>query len=589
VFVLAPAVLAAQSSADREFWSSDNISFLLQEPGLMEAPPQLDDPEIGRKVGTGPPVTVHGVVLNAATGLPLPRVLVKLESVEGVGALTGSEGQFEIPGVPSGLQTFTVLKPGFRGPGDSSESSGSADHSVLVAANMPDLAFSLAPENALYGHVSLSTGDPAVGIGVTLLRLTVENGRSSWVQADSHQTSPEGAYRFSRLDDGTYTVMSHPAFDNENATAPMCNGPAPDDVKGYAISYLGDAADLGGASRIQLAGGQAGQADLALTLGSYHAVHIGLSKPVAGSQWQFSSTLLNRNGQSLGYPLRQDDKTHTVCAYLPNGEYTLAMEGSADHERPTDKSAEIAGLLDFAVEGHADARLRIPLAPGVSTPIHIRYEPSPPAARPTANSGQEDDESDEAEPLGIVITRANGTSAPGEGGPTASQKNAILYEVEMAAPGAYWVHGTANASGTCLGAVTAGGENVAHTPWIVGTGGTGQPIEVVLRTDCAKLNMQLSATVLGERPGEMPVLFVYVVPEFDSVEDISMLTADPSDSPNLTVEDMTPGPYRVFVFLTQQSLEYQNPAAMQRIADKGQRVTLAPGVTTNLVLEIPTR
>jgi len=85
------------------------------------------------------------------------------------------------------------------------------------------------------------------------------------------------------------------------------------------------------------------------------------------------------------------------------------------------------------------------------------------------------------------------------------------------------------------------------------------------------------------------VLFVYVVPEFDSVEDISMLTADPSDSPNLTVEDMTPGPYHVFVFLTQQSLEYQNPAAMQRIADKGQRVTLAPGVTTNLVLEIPTR
>jgi hypothetical protein len=52
---------------------------------------------------------------------------------------------------------------------------------------------------------------------------------------------------------------------------------------------------------------------------------------------------------------------------------------------------------------------------------------------------------------------------------------------------------------------------------------------------------------------------------------------------------MTPGPYHVFVFLTQQSLEYQNPAAMQRIADKGQRVTLAPGVTTNLVLEIPTR
>jgi len=80
-----------------------------------------------------------------------------------------------------------------------------------------------------------------------------------------------------------------------------------------------------------------------------------------------------------------------------------------------------------------------------------------------------------------------------------------------------------------------------------------------------------------------------VTPEFDSVEDTPMLTVDPSNSPTLKVEDLTPGPYRVFVFLTQQSLEYRNPAAMQRIADKGQPVTLSPGATTNLVLEIPTR
>jgi hypothetical protein len=589
LFALAPTVLAAQSSADGEPWSSDNISFLLQEPGPMIAPPQESEPAFGPSFGAGPPVTVHGVVLNAATGLPLPRALVKLDSAEGVGALTGSEGQFEIPGVPSGLQIFSVVKPGYSGPGAGSERGGSAEHSVRVAPNMPDQAFSLAPENALYGHVSLSTGDPAVGIGVTLLRLTVENGRASWVQADSHQTTPEGAYRFSGLGDGTYTVMTEPAFDNENATAPACNGPVPQDVKGYAISYLGDAADLGGAARIQLAGGQAGQADLALTLGSYHAVQVALSRPVAGSQWQFTSTLLDRNGQSLGYPLNQNGGTHAVCAYLPDGAYTLAMVGSPEREQPRGKSTDIAGLLDFAVEGHAQTHLRIPLAPGVSTPIHVRYEPSRPAARQPEISGREEDGSDEAEPLGILFTRANGIIGRGETGPAASKKDADLDEVDMAPPGAYWMHGTAEATGVCLGEVTAGGENLARTPWIAGTGGTGPPIEVVLRTDCSKLNMQLPAGVLAESAGEMPALFVYVVPEFDSIADIRDLTADPSDSPTLTAEDLTPGAYRVFIFPTRQDLEYRNPAAMRRIADKGQPVTLSPGATTNLVLELPTR
>jgi hypothetical protein len=557
----------------------------------MVASPQLYDPGNGPKFGNGTPVTVKGVVLNSATGQPLPRALVKLESVEGVGALTGSEGQFEIPGVPSGLQTFSLVKPGFRGPGEGSEQSNSSDHSVRVAANMPDLTFSLAPENALYGHVSLSTGDPAVGIGVTLLRLTVENGRASWTETDSHQTTPEGAYRFSSLEDGTYTVMSQPAFDNENATAPSCNGPAPDDVKGYTISYLGDAADVAGASRIQLAGGQAAQADLALTLGSYHPVQIALSKQIAGGQWQFRSNLFDRNGQSLGYPLRQDDKTHAVCAYLPDGEYTLAIEGSADQEQPGRKSSEMAGLLDFAVEGHAETRLRIPLAPGVSTPIHLRYEPARPTAREPVKTGSEDEDGagQDADSLSILFSRASGTSSRGESGPHATRTDTDLYELEMATPGAYWVHGNADATGVCLGAATAGGENLARTPWIAGAGGTGQPIDVVLRTDCAKLNMQLPAGFLEEKPGEEPTLFVYVAPEFDSVQDIPMLTVDPSNSPTLMVRDLTPGPYRVFVFLTQQSLEYQNSAAMQRIADKGQPVTLAPGVTTNVVLEIPTR
>jgi hypothetical protein len=46
------------------------------------------------------PVTVQGQVINAATGQPIPRALVRIEGDAETGALTDSDGRFEIPGVP---------------------------------------------------------------------------------------------------------------------------------------------------------------------------------------------------------------------------------------------------------------------------------------------------------------------------------------------------------------------------------------------------------------------------------------------------------------------------------------------------------
>jgi hypothetical protein len=157
----------------------------------------------------------------------------------------------------------------------------------------------------------------------------------------------------------------------------------------------------------------------------------------------------------------------------------------------------------------------------------------------------------------------------------------------MAAPGAYWIHASSNQAGTCLGAVTAGGVNLAHAPWLVGTLGTGPAIDVVVRTDCAKLTLHLPANLLGELPGEEPMLYVYVVPEFESTQDVRMITARPSTDATVPLDSLTPGDYRVFVFNAPRSLEYRDPAAMDRLAGKGQRVTLSADGNADLLLEAP--
>jgi hypothetical protein len=448
----------------------------------------------------------------------------------------------------------------------------------------------------------LSTGEPALSIGLTLLKLTVQEGRAHWIESDSRQTTPEGAFRFAGLEDGTYALMTQPEFDNERASAPACNGPAPAALPGYPIVFYPDSADVAGADRIELAGGRQAQANLTLTPGSFHAVQAIFAKPPGSRPWQFTSALTDRNGQKLAYPLRQDEKSHSVCAYLPDGAYTLTVQGSTDEEadgmdqpmpRQERKPKELAGLLDFAVDGPVKKPLRIPLSAGVATPVHLRYEPGPPAARPPASAVEGMDgvilEDGEPDPLGLWAARANGTASQGEGQIIAEAADSGQYELAMAAPGAYWISASANGAGTCLGAVTAGGTNLGYSPWIVGTLGTGAAIEAVVRTDCAKLTLQLPAGILAEFSGEQPTLSVYVVPEFESVQQINAILIPPSSGAPGPVENLTPGAYRVFVFDSPRELEYRNPAAMERLAGQGQQVTLPPGGSANLVLEIPSR
>jgi len=92
------------------------------------------------------------------------------------------------------------------------------------------------------------------------------------------------------------------------------------------------------------------------------------------------------------------------------------------------------------------------------------------------------------------------------------------YELAMASPGAYWISASANGTGNLPGRVTAGGKNLAYSPWIAGTLGTGAVIEAVVRTTAPSSPCQLPAGILAERPARILRLFVYLIPEFESAQ-----------------------------------------------------------------------
>jgi hypothetical protein len=156
-----------------------------------------------------------------------------------------------------------------------------------------------------------------------------------------------------------------------------------------------------------------------------------------------------------------------------------------------------------------------------------------------------------------------------------------------AQPGSYWLSANMPHMDLCAGPLTAGSVNLAREPLVLSLAAAPPPMELTLRDDCATLALTLPAAQAAFLPGEEPFYTVYVVPDFDTAQDIPPMAVHPSSGPTLKVDGLTPGSYHVYIFDSPVHLEYRNPAALAALPNPGQQVALSAGTTANLMLEAP--
>jgi len=580
-----------------------SLLLLAAAPAPAHAQPlQLEQqlPPVAQIIPAGTLVSVQGVVLNAATGQPLPRALVRIEGDASTGALTDGEGRFLIPSLPLGPQEFQVIKPGFRDP---SATGNDSEHNVLVAAEMPDLVFTLLPESSISGQVGLSTGDPAEMITVNLLRLVVLHGRAEWATVQRKRTDAEGFYRFGELRDGTYTVACSPSPESMPAgTLIEPDKSANIELSGYALTYYPNARQMAGAGKIRLGPGEQVQANIDLTLEPFYPVTATILVPNAGGTLLSAGPadnpvpptpmLLDSDYHLAAYLPRYDAATQTVQAVLPDGNYALTLTvpapaiSAAETFEPTQglgfrRPNYFTGMTVFSVAGQAIKNLRIPLFAPPGYPLHLRAQSDSLAqsgAFPTTglSSAMQTSLAHAGEPL----LKPDDESGMFADGPDS-------FDLMRAPLFSYWVHTMVYGKGLCAGELTASGINLAREPLILSFSGPPGPMEFTLRNDCARLNLSLPAALTAFRPGIEPVYTVYVVPDFDTTEDVRPVTLRPSSGGTLTLQQLSPGNYHVFTFMHPVELEYRNPAAMARLPNAGQPVTLPSGGDASLVLEVP--
>ncbi|HEX4283905.1 MAG TPA: carboxypeptidase-like regulatory domain-containing protein [Terracidiphilus sp.] len=546
--------------------------------------------------------TLHGVVLNATSGEPLARALVRVTGDGGAGALTDGEGRFELADVGPGRQQIEILKPGYLDATAEAAAAAGGDtrtyaHTVMVGAEMPDVTFRMEPANAIHGQVQLSSGDLAEGIEMTLLHHTVESGRFVWQVAATTKTNAEGTYRFGGLPDGTYALYTAPTTDTETAGSPVDpRQAARAESSGYASQFYPETRDLSAAAKLQLQGGEQTEANLTLTLEAFHPVTATMNLPpdIDGKNFSpdrpgttLSAVLTDSQGHPLAYVAQYDEATHTVQTRLPDGNYVLIATagrpmlatrrmGIASSSR--DVGGPYTGAVDFSVAGHAMTGLHIPLAAAPRSVLQVNLDRSGAAATASVNSSAE-------AVLTISQTGAwlsNAMVSTYAVGTLGSPVTTIF-----AAPGTYWVQTNLADRNFCEGSLLAGGSSLAREPLTLSASGSSAPLTLTLRDDCAKLTMSLPAAAEGPALGEEPAYTVYAIPDFETTADVIPQTLRASTGGQVTLDGLTPGNYHVYVFDKPVALAYHDRSMIDALPTRGQAINLASGQSANLLLEVP--
>jgi hypothetical protein len=293
-------------------------------------------------------------------------------------------------------------------------------------------------------------------------------------------------------------------------------------------------------------------------------------------------------GHQLPYHAGYSQETRTVQAQLPDGAYSLlvfsqpAFKPESSGRNSDQDAGQLVGTVDFTVAGHDVQNLRIPLSVPHPNPVQLTIVRT---ALSPAQSGTSQSKPGEIQ---VVLSPAGGGWI-GEGMVSAYASGYSPGPMEAAwlLPGPYWVHTHIGQKGLCEDSLTGGGANLAREPVILGLNGSVSPMTLTLRDDCANLTLSLPQSLMATAPGEEPFYTVYVVPDFDSTGDVVPATLRPSTGGSATLEDLTPGSYRVYIFNATARLEYHDRSVLAALPNPGHAVTLSAGTTSKLVLEAP--
>jgi hypothetical protein len=518
-------------------------------------------------------ISISGRVINAATGLPVPRALVRFGQRA---MLADREGRFQFDQVTDTTINLQAVKPGFSMTTDPSDPGG---QSFQVAQITGPLEIRLYPEAILTGAITSLDGAPLAQISVIARRSTYDEVGHRWTVAGQTQTDRHGDFRLP-VPPGDYKLETR--YSARNA------------VSSDAVLPVTLPAS-GGIQTIHLRPGQEEHFDIQPPVRPTYPVSFGVESH--GERGIPAVTAHTSDGASFSVgvsrgpdqPQNQtQNQNQTQATFnLPTGTYTLTARAQ---DRDTSETAETRVSVTGSSTGAPQASGAIlRFVPTPSIPVELSIDPDATSDNTTTSSLttspiQSSNTSGITSPsiqnlptiqqFGVSLQRLDSTSeddpqtislsAPRNGTSTFS-----------APPGTYRLVGR-NASRWYIRSANYGNTDLLTDPLILSAGAATATIHLVV----SNLTGSLRGTVLlNGLPASSWLYLIATVPSIPSV-----ITVHSGSSGALNNPYLPPGTYRAIAFERRHSADFTNPETLARFASYAQTVTITSGAASSVNL-----
>jgi hypothetical protein len=488
--------------------------------------------------GVGTPITpniVTGRVMNAVTGQPVSRALVRLNNRA---VLTDSEGKFRFEQNIESTANILVAKPGFYASPEYGDAGNLYMQSPQLA--MP-LELRLYPEAVLTGVVLAPDGTPLSDISVSAMRSLYDELGHRWTPVGQSQSDAHGRYRIP-VPAGQYRLQTHYTPRDRTIGEAVLPVIVPN-INSSDTSQL-----------IQIHGGEEENFELRPTVSPTHTVGISHSRPDRGF---LRISARASNGATLQVNSTMDNGDETKIQ-LPQGTYTLTARMMTNSD-----NAELAETR-ITVPDHDLSGVVLQFSPVPSIPVELLV----------GESSASDSTPPEPSQLGLVL---NSEQADSDGGNVGvgltSRANQAFF---LAPPGNYRLAGRNNGA-WYIRSASYGDSDLLDQDLVVAPGTSGTPIRIAVSNQMGSLQGTVKLS------GNLVAAWVYLIPNGPSAQ--ADYSTRSSSSGSYSFAHLPPGSYQAIAFERQHTADYRTSGSLTPFGDHANSVTISVGDKPTLDLD----
>ena len=507
--------------------------------------------------------SVAGMVINSATGEPIRGALVQIYLNGQASRLTGPDGKFQFDGLPGGQTNITVRKPGFFSQEElENQSFRFTRQLVIIGPDASPTILKLIPEGVVYGRITADDGEPIEDLPIQLVIQRLENGSKVWQDRPGGTTNEDGEFRIAELQPGTYYLSAGPGWNPASMASPSSN-PSP---LGFPVVYYPAGSDISSASPIPIVPGK--HVEINFTLSPKPCFRVaGTVTGYAPGQF-VNLQVFTSAGKPFTSGYRFDRATGDFrIPCIAAGVYTLVANAPPMNTRDG-QGRSLTSASPLAVNANLSG-IHIVLLPSANIPISMRVISS------RTGSGQLSPQENYFPAYVQLVSHGPGMFESRHGSQQVGESGSPRLELQNIPPGTYGVE--INPNGMYVQSATSGPTNLLESDLSVPPGGSPQPIEITLRDDGASLTGKVS---LDDRPVSATVL---AFSEHSAIPPI----IQPTDSKGLfQLPFLAPGEYKILAVDRVEQLEYRNPEVMRKCLVRASEITLFPGRSAKIELEL---